>query len=275
MDTHGAPYAFAWEIATREDTLGSMKPGASQALLPVVLSASLAAGCATYSLPAVRLESPEATGRIHQAELEPLALVSGTDLVSSPVWSQADPEAGTPSEPFAQGTLKPAVGGVFGITERLDVGLRISPQTPPLLRAKYQLSGAPETELRRGNIPVSLAVAAGFLSGQMDGRSTSFVVFDLALPVGYRLNEFHIFYLSPFFGIGSASGLTQSAAQSTPAAAPAGGVSASASQYGAGLGYQFDLKYLDVRAELAYAMGSIEATKIQGLNFGLLFGFEL
>jgi hypothetical protein len=200
-------------------------------------------------------------------------MISGTDLVSAPVWSQADPEAGTVSEPYAQSAMKPAVGAVFGLTESLDLGLRISPQTPPLLKAKMQFSGGPESTAKKGNVSFSLAVALGFLSGKMQSQSTSFFLADIAAPFGYRLTEHHLFFLSPFLTIGSASGLTQSAAQTT-ASSPAQ-ASVSATQYGAGLGYQFDLKYLDLRAEATYTLGSIGATQISSLGFGLLTGFEL
>ncbi len=236
--------------------------------------AGLTTGCATYSLPTVRLESPEVTGRVHQTKLEPLALLAGTDLVSAPVWSAPDPEEGTTSKPYAQTTIKPAVGGVFGLSETVDIGLRIIPQAPPLLRGKIQLSGVNESKAQAGNFAISLSAAVGYLTGTMSGQPTSFFAADFALPVGYRFNAHHLVFLSPFLTLGSADGLTQSAALTT--VLPTGQrTSISATQYGAGLGYQFDLKYLDLRAELAYALGSAGATSISALGFGALVAFEL
>jgi hypothetical protein len=104
---------------------------------------TLLSGCATYSMPGVRLETPEASGREYQVDLEPLGIFSGTDLSTPPSRYQDSADEGeTPPDPYyaAGSDMRFGVGAMASLDRRLDVGLRFQPQVPPTLRFKYQFS---------------------------------------------------------------------------------------------------------------------------------------
>jgi hypothetical protein len=239
--------------------------------LAALLLLSSLSGCATYSLPGVRLETPEASGREYQVDFEAVGVFSGTDLNERPSFyrpGSSDPEE-PPPDPYyaAQSTMRYGVGAMVSVDRKFDVGLRFHPQVPPTLRLKYQLVGEPGEGAPDGNISLSVVAAPGFLPG--------YFLADFSLPFGYRLSRKHLFWLSPFYTMASLSGLSSSAGETGPAVTGTT-YSSSPSSLGAGLGYQFGVKYLFLRAEGAYVLsGAIGEVRIQGISFGALVGFRL
>ena len=221
----------------------------------------LVSACAHYRLPVSRVESPEVRGHpkpIRPAVIEPLALLSSSDLEANPSTS-TNSETGITTTSL-QTTFTPALGFWASLSERTDLGIRLAPQAPLSFRLKHQLSGAPLSQAREGNFAISILAAPGILFGSGGaGSSASLMVGDLSLLAGYRAWERHLFSLSPFFTFATASGL------------PVTG----ATQYGAALGYQYQYETLLLRLEVALASGSAGSASIGGMHLGLQMALAL
>lgn len=242
-----------------------------------VLIAALCLGlssCAHYHLPASRLETPEALGSGKLGRLELVGLISGHDLIATPTVGSPDPEDGTVPDPELQGAISLAFGFVTSLSETIDAGVRLAPHAPLTLRFKMQLSGLPEKVADEGNFSTAIAITPGILIGSSSGTTSTYLAGDLALLAGYRLNKQHLLSLAPFFGFASLSGIPLSGTTPTVSGTIATG-SASATRYGAALGYQYSLEAILLRAELAYTLGSFGEAQLSKLHLSALFGFHL
>lgn len=230
-----------------------------QVLCTIALAGTGGAGCSHYRLPVSRLESPEARGhteRFVPASLE-AGFMSGTDLEGRPE-TRTDSEGVTTTSMPAAWT--PELGFALSLSERTDLGIRFQPFAPLSFRLKYQFSGEPQSRARQGNFSTAVVVAPGILLGHaQSGASASYFLGDLTLIAGYRAWERHLFSLAPYFSTASLSGLTVTGA----------------SQYGAALGYQYQIEALMIRAELALASGTVGTASIGGFHFGVQFGLAL
>jgi hypothetical protein len=235
----------------------------------------LITSCAHYYLPVSHLETPEArgTGKIGRVEL--IGILAQNDLTTKPTLSTPDtpdpddPNA-DPPDPAVPEVQKSYMGAFgFGIpySDKLDLAIRLQPQSPLTLRAKYQLSGDPETKAAKENLSTAVSFATGILIGTSDGSSTSFYTADLAFISGYRVLDHTLVSLSPFLTFAQLSSPGQNAAD-TPG-------SASATQYGICLGYQHQWEDLMLRSEITYAKGSVGESQIGDLFFGALLGLGL
>lgn len=253
-----------------------------------LITATAGSGCATYMLPASHLETPEARGKPNSGRVELFAIQMGTDLLGDAEYVTFEPDEETKvADPPVYRTgqaLAGAFGFVMGLDEKIDVGVRIPAQAPLALRFKYQLSGKPETEAAKGNFSTAIAASPGILLGENEGRTTTFFSGDIAFIAGYRVRDRHLLILTPFFNFGSISGVPTTVAQSTettPTTTTGGanastgpGASASATQYGGALGYQYDIDALIFRTEVAYALGKVGTPEINGVFVGALLGMR-
>ncbi|OFZ20353.1 MAG: hypothetical protein A2X94_01195 [Bdellovibrionales bacterium GWB1_55_8] len=227
----------------------------------LLVNAAAAGGCAHYSIPATQLETPEARGALGAGRLELIGVQMGTDLSAQPSRPAPDPETGE-----VQGLELPlstphyAFGFTMGISKRVDVGVRLEPYSPLLLRAKYQYAGVSEQEVRQGNLSAAVSGAAGV----MMSADAQFFAAHLGGPVGYRFAANHLVSVSPFLSVASISG------PRLPAAA--GADTLSASRFGMALGYQYTLQGLITRAELVRSWGSAGEPSIGGLFAGGMLG---
>lgn len=250
-------------------------------------------GCAHYVLPANRLETPEARGTSildstqtdqHDPRLSrPFGRVEGgmlmgIDLIEEPYQGAADAVTGVVPKPEAQPATIAALGFVAGLSDRIDLGIRVTSHAPFSFRFKYQLSGEPELTAKAGNFSTAIVVSPGILIGTYSGgaapTSTMYFSGDISFIAGYRIWNRHLFSLAPFITFGSLSGVPETAADAvhTGRTSPS---SASFSQYGAGLGYQYSLETLFLRGEATYTLGAIGQTQLNGIHFGALLGLAL
>ena len=245
-----------------------------------VLSAGLLllnAGCAHYYLPANHLEPPESRGT-GIGRLEWVNFGMASDLNAFAKVPAADPETG---EQGAQQVQKAfpvySFGFSFPVGEKMEAGIRLQPYAPPMLRFKYQFAGVPESEAKKESWAAAVASSAGLLlaQGSTPGEGISYYLLDLAVPVGYRAWENHLFSVIPFFNLAGISGVALAA--SHPGRVSSSNVSNSNSliQYGAGLGYQYTVMAIFLRAELAYLKGSLGESELGGLFFGISTGLVL
>ena len=236
-------------------------------------------GCAHYTLPGTPLESADTLGPGPQvARIEALNTQSGSILTDAPK-----------GEGLQLSPAQPAFGTWISLKPDLDVGIKIQPMAPSLLRAKYQIyRSTPDSatpELRKqgttlikhlpllGRIaipyfPVSIAavLGAGGLWGVSNGKSTSFTLAQVALPVGIRWKDRHSLSLAPYFQIMSLSGVDT--------------YSGSGTRLGTSLGYEYRNEALFVRLELGWAFsGSISQSNgshtLTGYFPAALIGFTL
>ncbi len=239
----------------------------------------LLSGCAHYQLPVSELESSEVSGRKGIARLEALSIIGGSDLINEPTAdppTQEEIEAGdTTTEYKVGGSWSAGWGILVGIGERSEIGARFSTQGPFTLRYKHQWLGLNRSDAPKGNLSSSLVLAPGFLLGQSDGRSTQFYAIRVSNPFGYRLGPSHLLLLSPFFAWGSVNGVPRTAGDTDATQIPSDGTSGSATQYGAGLGYEYEVMDLLARAEISYALGSMGEAKIGGFFVGAQLGFRI
>ena len=241
-----------------------------------VLAASLS-GCAHYYLPATHLETPEARGSAGIGRLELIGIQSGADLNAPPTMSTPDPESTELSKPQLQSSFANfGFGFMAAVNDRIDIGVRMQPYAPLLFRFKYQVSGVPETSAKARDFSAAIAASTGLLLGS----EVTYFLGDLAVPLGYRAWDRHLFSLSPFLGFASLSGMQVPAASAQPGvkslpATALNPTSASTMQYGISLGYQYSILGLMLRSELAYLKGSLAESQIGGLFLGSLVGFNL
>jgi hypothetical protein len=236
-----------------------------------------ASGCAHYNLPVSRLETPEVPGEGRTGRISASMRLS-TDLLAESSLTQPDPESGEAAEARLSGAgITPSLEAERGFGPRWEAGLRLQPQAPLQIRGKYQFSGHSETDAGPGDLAAAAVAAVGFLLGQEGSRSTTYTLLELALPVGYRLSKRHLALFTPFFSSASLSGVTlppvPSASGTTPAAVTGGG--GSATQYGAGLGWQMTVEALFVRGELDWYRGALGETSFGGLALGAALGLNL
>jgi hypothetical protein len=224
------------------------------------------AGCAHYYLPANQLDSPETIGPDRIGRLELVGIQSGTDLLTPASPQSPDPKTGkTPDPVLSLSPVNYAFGVSVAITPELDLGIKIQPFAPFIARAQYQLSGAPESKAEAGNLSLSAGVSGGLLVATYNGENATFYSANAALIGGWRFARHHIASLAPFFSLAGISGV--------------GTASGNGTRFGAGLGYQYDVEALIIRAELTYASGTIAqesgAANAGGFFPGLLMGLKL
>jgi hypothetical protein len=232
----------------------------------LTLSMSVLSGCAHYYLPVSQLETPEATGPDRIGRLELVGIQSGVDLISTPTQQPTDPKTGkTPDPTLSESPINYVFGATLAVTRELDVGIKIEPFAPLVLRGKYQFMGDPESQADAGNFSISGSASGGLLFSTYQGNGVSFFSFTGAVIGGYRIWKHHLASLSPFFNVAGLSGV------GTP--------SGTGTLYGASLGYQYDAEALIVRAELTWCAGSFSqetgSVNPGGFYPGLLMGLKL
>jgi len=205
-------------------------------LLGSLIWLSAQTGCAHYYLPASQLETPEATGPDRIGRLELVGIQSGTDLLNA----------------STESLVNYAFGVSFAITPALDLGLKLEPFAPVLVRAKYQFWGAPESQAHSGNFSASISGSSGLLLSTYNGSSVTFYSFNAAVIGGYRFAEHHLASLAPFFSLAGISGIGNASGTTTLA--------------GASLGYQYDAEALILRAELTWASSAFYPGLLLGLK---------
>jgi len=227
-----------------------------------------ASGCATYTLPTSRLESPEASGPDRVGRVE-VGSQSGVDLVTAAA-EVVPPAAADGTQPASTFVLSSSLINPWGsftraLGESLDVSVKIQPASPLMIKAKYQLSGAPESKADKGNFPIAATAGGGLLMGVPSSGSVMGFGFDVGLLAGYRLGTRHLVMLSPYLSFLSLSGL----------AATAGASSGSAMIYGGALGYQYTLYSLFLKLEASYTLGGSGTNSASPLGFGAALGVNL
>jgi len=234
-------------------------------------------GCAHYYLPANHLETPESRGA-GTGRLEWVNFGGASDLTALAKRPSPDPETGEQGSPQVQKAF-PIYSFAFSfpVAEKMEAGIRIIPYAPTMLRFKYQFTGLPESEAKKGNWAASVASSAGLLlaQGTSGKEGVSYYLFDLAVPVGYRVLDHHLVSLTPFFSLGGISGVALAAGYTERVTTSQVVTSTSFNQYGAGLGYQYNILSLFFRSELAYLKGSLLNSEIGGISFGVSTGLTL
>lgn len=229
----------------------------------LALAFGLLSSCAHYTLPVTHLETPETLGASAIGRVELGALMTGADLNASPTTQVERDQDGNVTSTYLQGGqgILAGSGFVLRLGPRTEAGIRVLPLAPVSLRVKHQLAGEDESASHRGSYSIAVVGSPGFITGDNGGLQASFFSFDLALVGGYRLWERHLFTLTPFFSLASLSNVTETGT--------------SATQFGAGLGYQYLLENFFVRGEIALSSGSLSSTRIGGIYFGALLGLNL
>ncbi len=229
--------------------------------------ALLFSGCAHYMLPATHLDTPETLGATELGQIEFPALLLGADLNATPTTQVVTDKDGNVTSTYLQGGQGLLAGGgfVLRLGDRTEAGIRVLPLAPLAVRIKHQLAGEDEAHSHRKNFSLAVVGSPGFIAGMGGGSSgsaqASLLSIDAGLIAGYRLWEKHLFTLTPFFTFASLSN--------------AGTTANSATQFGAGLGYQYQLENFFLRTEAAYTSGSLGTTRIGGIFFGALLGLNL
>ncbi|MGK5081793.1 hypothetical protein WDW37_00685 [Bdellovibrionota bacterium FG-1] len=227
-------------------------------------------GCAHYYFPANSLESPETLGPDRIARLEIAAIQSGTDLITPAKAQPTNAETGKTPDPVLESQRGYAFGTMLAVRPNIDVGIRIQPMAPVLVRGKYQFYGAPESQASAYNLSLCGAANGGLLIGQASGNTVTFYTGQAAFIGGFRFATRHMVSLSPFLSLAGLSGVTNAAG--------------SGMRYGAGLGYQYDVESVIFRTELIWAAGSMSisdpslassSANAGGFFPGALLGFRL
>lgn len=237
-----------------------------------LFSALAATGCSHYALPINRLESPESLGAHASGQLELLGLRSGANLTDPPTQDAPDATTGAVADPrLGTSLLSPSLGAWGGISERFDVGIRLGPKAPLLLRGRWQFTGEPASRAAAGNFSFAAIGGFGLYRGSVAGQSGTSL--DAGLIAGYRLADQHLLFGGPFFGMASVGGVTRAQASGTGTVT---GPGVSGSAFGAGVGYEYWLQsFLPLRVELAYASGSSGEAKLGGISLGFLVAYPL
>ena len=230
--------------------------------------------CSHYQLPVNHLDTPESRGQGQIGRFELLGLSMSNDLSASP--SQGSPPAGSTTlpAPKLQVGITPSLGALIGLTDQVDVGVRLEPQAPLSFRFKYQFMGNPETKAAPQDISMAISLAPGILIGSYNGQSTTYFSGDFALLMGYRINNRNLFLITPFLTFGALSGIPLDATVAPGTLNPGVG-SGSVLQYGGAVGYQYSLESIFFRGEVAYDLGTFGSSQISGVFAGALFGFTL
>jgi len=231
-------------------------------------------GCAHYTLPEGRLDSPETRGQTGLGRLELLRIEPSTNLTAAPSPARTDPETGVLGKPAMKRNLAhPSASFSAGLGEGWDAGITLHPSAPFALRAKRQLSGLSEPQAAQGNFSTALTGGAGILLGSSSGNSVVYWLADFAFLAGYRIWERHLFSIAPSVTLASLSGPTLPV--EVGATSGIGGDSASATSFGAALGYQYNLEGMRLRSEISWKTGSFGQAKLGGFgmagSFGLAF----
>jgi hypothetical protein len=242
-------------------TLRLARHAALALLTPAVLT-----GCAHYYLPTNQLDTPETIGPDRVGRLELISFQSGPDLIAEPETQSTDPETGKTPDPVLPMSLPNFGFGAWVKVDRdIDVGLRIQPFAPVLARAKYLLYGEPESKSDVGNLTAAVAGQLGLLLGSFEGESVAYYSGQTSLLGGWRFAQRHLLSLAPFLGFANISGVGTS--------------SGSSFRFGAGLGYQYTIEDLFLRAELTWAAGSVSqqsgSVNAGGFFPGAMLGFKL
>lgn len=215
-------------------------------------------------LPASHLETPEVRGKGAVGRVELIGLMAGSDLV-------ATPDTATQSDGSTTATVQKNTNGAFGfvlaLSDKFDAGIRLQPQTPMMMRLKYQISGVPEAQAKQGDFSTAVSASPGLLFGGNGTTPVTYFLGDLSFLMGYRIRAEDLISLSPFFSFANLSGLSQNAAGTTGAISP--------NQLGLNFGYQHQIHDLFIRTELSYAKGSVGGSKISGLFLGAMVGLGL
>ncbi len=220
-------------------------------------------GCAHYQSPITHLESPETAKKGRPGRLELIGGYLSTSLDVEPV-SKTKMVSGVATTEITANSSEPGfmTGYLFPIIDQLEIGFRMIPMGPLTLRGKYQFTGPTEDEAVSGDFSMAAVLGTGLLFGSWTGVSTTLFSFDVALPVGYRIFNRHLVFLTPFFNLTSLSGAA----------------AVSCSRYGAGLGYQYTFENFFFRAEVPYAAGSLVGTAtgtIGSIFPGAMIGLNL
>lgn len=226
----------------------------------------LVQGCAHTHLPDNGMISSEVRGSAGLSRFEAIALLSGSDLI-------ARPNPDTPKPKLVQ-TFTPALGLSFGVNREIEAGVRFHYRGPLMGLFKYQFAGIPRSE-RGLNLPypswfssdrfsAAFALRPGILLGSDSGESFTYLLSDLSVVGGYRVNPLHLVTLAPFVTAASLSGVSSSAALGTGSG---GSASGTARQYGFRVGYQYTVQALMIRGEIAYLKGSFGESDIGGFSY--------
>ena len=244
-------------------------------MLVIILLSILLQSCSHYYLPATHLESSETRG-IGQSlnnvgRFELARFQAGPDLNAPSIRPAQDPKSKDIPDPELQTSyLNYGLGFSHPINDTLDLGVRFEPYAPLLVTAQLQITGKPEASAEKGNFSSSMAAATGFLLGS----SSNFWLLDLSVPTGYRFAARHVALLTPFFMYGGISGFS-APIEITSVPTKRESNSFSATQYGLGLGYQYEIEAIVLRLETNYTKGSLNKNAISGLYSGCLLGFKL
>lgn len=236
-------------------------------------------GCAHYTLPVSHLETPESRGLGRMGRWELIGILSGTDLNAQPTryqaaknWMNPDESPSTPPVRPQQSFANYAMGFMLPIAEKIDVGIRFQPYAPLLIRGKFQWMGQSEAKAETNQFAVAVSAMTGVMLGKgSNNASFSYFIMDGALPLGYRMSDKHLVSLTPYLTMVSISNMPVALATLQNANT----YSASVTQYGWALGYQYTLESLMVRMELAFNYGILLDTSIQNLYYGALVGLQL
>lgn len=219
----------------------------------LLISLFMLPGCASFYLPGNRMESPEALGPGKRGQLDFAGIQGGKSLLAEPLPPKADPDTGELGDPELQTSMANFfMGFQLPVDEKTDLTLRISPYSPPLLGVRHQWLGETVSKAESGNFSASLSAAAGWTQGRVDGvDSISVLIFDSAVPFGYRAGKRHLISLSPSFRLAQVS---SSIAE----------LAGTATQLSASLGYQYEAESLVFRIEESLSSGKFQDASTGG-----------
>lgn len=219
-----------------------------------------------------RFDSPEAQGGLAKGHLEG-GVEGGQDYMITPDATTVPINLANPG--FSRSDGDAFVSGGVGITDQVDVDIKIHFNSDSIIQAKVQVLGDARNVAKEGNISLAGTIgiggssnhdgATGFNSTASD--STSSTDYEFALIGGYRFFEHGLLYTSPYFIKRNISGtISQSNGSNTAFAS-------NLDIWGEALGVQLEAAKACVKIEYAAAYTSAMGLKTFGGFWGASLGY--
>ena len=211
-------------------------------LLLLGLITSLTNCAISTNMPTNRFDSPEAVGKLGNVRVSPGAYQASHDLILTDDYTLSAPNANHPQ--IKRSDYLYTISAGIGLTKKLELGLKSPWGSPSRFQLKYQIFGVPKHQASKGDFSMAITSAIGFsensddskdLVGQRYKYEMDLSVFDGSFLMGYRLIDSILMYAGPFYTRYLFDGTWEEVGQRTK------DFSGHANNYGANVGFQFDL----------------------------------